>query len=280
MMPAEQVCWGAEAMEIESHVQDPQCGNVAAQNDFNGTADMETDSSHTIEGRARDYQALGEAAASSNGQSGHAATDAGPGAETPAEQVEQPAAPPSEQQLAERAAMMFVVGARAPVASGMPAAAQEATKELVLRAWSVISALCKANGKELSSSFGNFDKLVGLGWLLGDVVIGYLIAGEDALAVHTAPPSLRRTTLLNERVRHERRDSSHDSEVRFAAPSAPLRACACIARPWRTARCPSRGRAPFMVIQRPWQLVSAGAWEGPRIFQGVTGSGAYLVSAH
>ena len=50
MMPAEQVCWGAEAMEIESHVQDPQCGDVAAQNDFNGTADMETDSSHTIEG--------------------------------------------------------------------------------------------------------------------------------------------------------------------------------------------------------------------------------------
>ena len=102
----------------------------------------------------------------------------------------------------------------------------------------------------------------------------------DRRTYHTAPPSLRRTTLLNERVRHERRDSSHDSEVRFAAPSAPLRACACIARPWRTARCPSRGRAPFMVIQRPWQLVSAGAWEGPRIFQGVTGSGAYLVSAH
>jgi hypothetical protein len=183
MMPAEQVCWGAEAMEIDIHAQDLQRGDVAHQNDFDGTADMETDSSHTIEGRARDHQALGEAAASSNGQSGHAAADAWPGPETPAEQVEQPAAPPSEQQLAERAATMFVVGARAPVASGMPAAAQEATKELVLRAWSAISALCKANGKQLSSSFGNFDKVVGLGWLLGDVVLGYLIAGEDALAV-------------------------------------------------------------------------------------------------
>ena len=43
--------------------------------------------------------------------------------------------------------------------------------------------MCKAHGKELSDSFGNFDKLVGTGWLLGDVTLGGLIAHGAALAV-------------------------------------------------------------------------------------------------
>ena len=46
-----------------------------------------------------------------------------------------------------------------------------------------MTTLCKKAGKELSQSFGNFDKVMGLGWLLGDVVLGYLICGDDAFNV-------------------------------------------------------------------------------------------------
>ena len=58
-----------------------------------------------------------------------------------------------------------------------------ASKELVQRSWEVICDLCKDRGRQLSQSYGNFDKVVGLGWLLGDAVLGCLLPGPDALAV-------------------------------------------------------------------------------------------------
>ena len=78
---------------------------------------------------------------------------------------------------------MFVFGAGAAVASGKGSEMPYATKDLVDRGWAVICELCEASGTELSSSFGNFDKLVGLGWLIGDVVLGRLIDQSDAHAV-------------------------------------------------------------------------------------------------
>ena len=57
------------------------------------------------------------------------------------------------------------------------------TKELVLRVWKTIRALCQRSGKSLSEAFGNFDQLVGQGWLIGDVVLGVLIEHSDAFAV-------------------------------------------------------------------------------------------------
>ena len=57
------------------------------------------------------------------------------------------------------------------------------TQQLIHVGWQVIDALCKSQGKELSRSFGNFDKAVGLGWLLGDVVLGGLMLHEDAFRV-------------------------------------------------------------------------------------------------
>ena len=61
--------------------------------------------------------------------------------------------------------------------------AARATKGAVERGAKLIRELCEAHGTQLSQSFGNFDQLVGLGWLLGDLVLGCLISKDDALAV-------------------------------------------------------------------------------------------------
>ena len=88
-----------------------------------------------------------------------------------------------ESELDERIALMFVVGAPAPVASGRDALLAHVPNQIVLDAYKKIRALCKAHGKALSTSFGNFDQLVGLGWLLGDLVLGGLIEHADAHSV-------------------------------------------------------------------------------------------------
>ena len=46
-----------------------------------------------------------------------------------------------------------------------------------------VNDLCDAHGKALSQSFGNFDRVVGLGWLLADAVGAPLISRADAYAI-------------------------------------------------------------------------------------------------
>ena len=78
---------------------------------------------------------------------------------------------------------MFVFGAAAPQASGMPPAAKRATMELVLLAYNAANELCDTQGEALSTSFGNFDRVVAIGWLLGDAVGARLLPREQAYAV-------------------------------------------------------------------------------------------------
>ena len=73
--PVDGICSAVEPLAVESLGQDPQRDDLALENGLDGEVDIETDSSHAIEGRARDLQALDEAAASSNGRPGHAAAD-------------------------------------------------------------------------------------------------------------------------------------------------------------------------------------------------------------
>ena len=82
-----------------------------------------------------------------------------------------------------RQRVMFVVGSDAPKASGRDAILPYATNEAVQIGWELIRERCKADVRELSRSFGNFDQRVGLGWLLGDAVLGGFIPGADALAI-------------------------------------------------------------------------------------------------
>ena len=66
-------------------------------------------------------------------------------------------------ELQERARLMFVIGSSGPAKSGKGSAMPYPTKELVTRSWAVICEVSGTIGKQLSSTFGNFDKLVG-GW--------------------------------------------------------------------------------------------------------------------
>ena len=78
--------------------------------------------------------------------------------------------------LAERAAAMFRADSSAPQASGLPPSGGQATKELVQLAFTAANDLCDKHGKVLSTVFGNFDRVVALGWLLGDAVRGCVAA--------------------------------------------------------------------------------------------------------
>ena len=85
--------------------------------------------------------------------------------------------------LAERAAAMFRADSSAPQASGLPPSGGQATKELVQLAFTAANDLCDKRGKALSQAFGNFDRVVALGWLLGDAVGASLLARDCAYAV-------------------------------------------------------------------------------------------------
>ena len=82
--------------------------------------------------------------------------------------------------MAARRSKMFVVGAPGPVASDMRPVVAAASNELVKAAFDAIKSLCDRDGKALSSSFGNFDRIVGLGWLIGDALGHGLLSREDA----------------------------------------------------------------------------------------------------
>ena len=65
---------------------------------------------------------------------------------------------------------MFVVGCSEPVASNAPPLARKATKGLVKIASELVSGWSEAYIDTFSKSFGNFDRVVALGWLLGDAL--------------------------------------------------------------------------------------------------------------
>ena len=69
-----------------------------------------------------------------------------------------------------RATLKFVVGTSAPVDSNRDAVAEQATNKLVQVAWDAVDKLCEDCGEALSESFGNFDRVVALGWLIADAL--------------------------------------------------------------------------------------------------------------
>jgi hypothetical protein len=68
--------------------------------------------------------------------------------------------------LAVRADLMFIAGLPEPGASAMNALASKATKGLVRLASKLVSDWPQARIDNLSRSYGNFDRVVALGWLL------------------------------------------------------------------------------------------------------------------
>ena len=86
-------------------------------------------------------------------------------------------------ELKERNELMFTVETSEPVASGRGSAMPYPTKELVQRVWDLALALPDERRDALSRAYGNFDKVVMMGWLIGDVVLGRKIDRADAHAV-------------------------------------------------------------------------------------------------
>ena len=85
--------------------------------------------------------------------------------------------------VAARASAMFVLGSAEVRASGLPIIGKEPTKELLKIALGATNELCDTHGKALSKSFGNFDRVVALGWLIGDAVGAPLLSRVQAHAV-------------------------------------------------------------------------------------------------
>ena len=94
-----------------------------------------------------------------------------------------PTADKMESEATARVSLMFDVGAKAAVASGRAGSMAKPSKELVHVCWKLVRKLCENHGTALSAAFGHFDQLVGLGWLIGDMVLGRLIEKVDALKV-------------------------------------------------------------------------------------------------
>ena len=137
------------------------------ENDSNSDGACSDDGCHSKSGRGH------LEASNSNGSAGSADTsETAPGLRShePADGVSGPETCLTAAAVHERAAAMFVVGAAAPQASGMPSAAKRATMELVMLAYNAVNELCDAKGEALSKSFANFDRVVALGWLLGDAM--------------------------------------------------------------------------------------------------------------
>ena len=85
--------------------------------------------------------------------------------------------------MAERASLMFALDAPGPVASGMPKIAVSATMGLVELAFEAIGKLCDKHGKAFSKAYSNFDRVVGLGWLVADALGAPLLTRERAYTV-------------------------------------------------------------------------------------------------
>ena len=137
------------------------------ENDTNSDRSFSDDGFHSSAGRVH------QETSNSNGSTGSAdPSETAPGLRSrePADGVPEPETCLTAAAVQERAAAMFVVGAAAPQASGMASAAKRATMELIMLAYNALNELSDAQGEALSKSFANFDRVVALGWLLGDAM--------------------------------------------------------------------------------------------------------------
>ena len=120
------------------------------------------------------------------------------------------AATVSPEAIAARASKMFVIGAAEATASGLPPLASQATKALVKAAHEYMNDLKKADIDALSNSFGNFDRKVGLAWLIGDAV---------------GSPWMERTAALSVGFKATRAAAAIKAEVRDAKLTLQRAAC-------------------------------------------------------
>ena len=150
---------------------------------FYAAGTQQGSSSQQDAGRAHDDLITSSAAPATSGAAGSATADGISVQPEPQPAAVEPAAPVPIDELHERVALMFKTDAEGAVASGRGALVSKADKELVQFAWLAAGDLCDEHGAELSRVYGNFDRVVALGWVLGDVALGCLIDKADAFKV-------------------------------------------------------------------------------------------------
>jgi len=155
---------------------------AAGESDSSAQSDGESDKSSSQFGEGREHAGQQESAGSCSSDAPPAAVLDDPAPEHDGA-PDEPVSIISPDAMAVRASKMFVVGSAGHVASGHPPLASEATKGIVELAAAHMDDLKKAHVAALSASFGNFDRTVGLGWLIGDAVDVPLMSRKEAHAV-------------------------------------------------------------------------------------------------
>ena len=110
----------------------------------------------------------------------------------------------SQEWVAERHTEMFVEGAAGLAASELVEIVRKVTGQLVKVTWAHVQGLTQDNIGALSKSFGNFDRVVALGWLLGDAMGLPLMERKDAHMVGLRWDSRRNTRRARSRARKHR----------------------------------------------------------------------------
>ena len=211
-------------------------------------------------------------------------------------------------ELRERCALMFKVDATEPVASGRKAVAPVVTKELVQFAWLAVTELCDEHGPAFSQAYGNFDRVVGMGWLLGDVHLGCKIDHTYAFKVGRRAAKLapgykaefdapERRLCKRKHVSEEDRDAAAKEEVELrmapiklefpiapaletaASAPAPSPATVVVTRPgWPPLSASADGQAgsvklPLLIASHSlWAAAAVGACTCPKIFRTIVAS--------
>ena len=153
------------------------------RHDFEGLEMPPRDSAQPDDGRARHGALARRPSEQTDPDEPAAAADGAAASAIAQDAMPAPSGKVDELEWHGRADIMFKVESGGPVASGRLPAAKTVTKEMLHDAWEAIKAVAKSRGRQLTQSYGNFDKLCGLGWLLGDVICGRLVDGDVAYRV-------------------------------------------------------------------------------------------------
>ena len=122
---------------------------------------------------------------------------------TPAEKPGQQEVVLTQHELAARAAAMFATDTSWPVASRMTPVASKVTKSLVCRAHSITASWSREYVDERSRAYGNFDRAVALGWLIGDALGHPLLDKQEAFTI--GPEARRKAAIIKAEVANARR---------------------------------------------------------------------------
>ena len=184
-----------------------------------------------------------------SGSSGHGERSKSPSGARPTEQTCVPEQPSAATETAAdlmtaaaflaRSSKMFVLGLAGPTESGIEPAASAVDKALIKLAWATVSTLTGSTMSALSKSFGNFDQVVAVGWLIADAVGLPLLEKSSAHAVGLKARRVASTLKadiaaiyksVNDKVRKQKLASDDTKRIKLEQDAADAE-CALLCEP-------------------------------------------------